>query len=97
MEESLPANGHDESDRIPDGLLHSGLQPSAQMTAVHIKLVLPQTVEPPLIARRSMQQQTVLRLVRDMGSYITTGENQRHWTMGFYKGAEKRVHTTGNR
>jgi len=34
MEESLPANGHDESDRIPDGLLHSGLQPSAQMTAV---------------------------------------------------------------
>nr|DAI21655.1 MAG TPA: hypothetical protein [Caudoviricetes sp.] len=38
MEESLPANGHDESDRIPDGLLHSGLQPSAQMTAVHINL-----------------------------------------------------------
>ena len=33
MEESRPANGHDESDRIPDGLLHSGLQPSAQMTA----------------------------------------------------------------
>ena len=33
MEESRTANGHDESDRIPDGLLHSGLQPSAQMTA----------------------------------------------------------------
>ena len=81
MEESLPANGHDESDRIPDRLLHSELQPSAQMTA---GVFICATADRWATVDHSAQYAVADSLTSCPGQKV------------FYKGAEKQADSTEN-